>query len=74
MVAGWLFVRVEQKRCGVSPPSVYFNKLLKDLAVSRVNVAGAGAFLVYRMLRYGQNFVEQGIHQYELKFRLRRIK
>jgi len=32
------------------------------------------ARLVYRMLRYGRNFVEQGIHQYELKFRLRRIK
>jgi hypothetical protein len=25
------------------------------------------ARLVYRMLRYGQNYVEQGIHQYELK-------
>ncbi len=26
------------------------------------------------MLRYGQNYVEQGIHHYELKFRLERIK
>jgi hypothetical protein len=25
---------------------------------------------VYRMLPYGQSFVEKGIHQYELKFRL----
>ena len=32
------------------------------------------ARLVYRMLRYGQNYVEQGIHQYELKFQLQRIK
>ncbi len=30
------------------------------------------ARLVYRMLRYGQNHVEQGIHHYELKFRLQR--
>ena len=26
------------------------------------------------MLRYGQNYVEKGIQQYELKFRLQRIK
>jgi hypothetical protein len=26
------------------------------------------------MRRYGQNYVEQGIHQYELKFQLQRIK
>jgi hypothetical protein len=32
------------------------------------------ARLVYRMLRSGQNYVEQGIHQYELKFQLQRIK
>jgi hypothetical protein len=31
------------------------------------------ARLVYRMLRNGQNYVEKGIHQYELKFRLQRI-
>jgi hypothetical protein len=30
--------------------------------------------LVYRMLRSGQNYVEQGIHQYELKFQLQRAK
>ena len=32
------------------------------------------ARLVYRMLRYGQDYVEKGIQQYELKFRLQRIK
>ena len=32
------------------------------------------ARLVYRMLRYGQSYVEKGIHDYELKFRLQRIK
>jgi transposase len=32
------------------------------------------ASLVYRMLRYGQSYVEKGIHHYELKFRLQRIK
>jgi hypothetical protein len=26
------------------------------------------------MLRYGQSYVEKGIHQYEVKFRLQRIK
>lgn len=30
--------------------------------------------LVYRMLRYGQSYVEKDIHQCELKFRLQRIK
>jgi hypothetical protein len=32
------------------------------------------ARLVYRMLRYGQNYVEKGIEFYEQKFRLQRIK
>jgi len=32
------------------------------------------ARLVYRMLRYGQNYVEKGIEHYERKFRLQRIK
>jgi hypothetical protein len=32
------------------------------------------ARLVYRMLRYGQDYLEKGIHQYELKFHLQRIK
>lgn len=32
------------------------------------------ARLVYRMLRYGQSYVEKGIVEYEFKFRLQRIK
>jgi transposase len=32
------------------------------------------ARLVYRMLRYGQNYVEKGIQDYKQKFRLQRIK
>ena len=32
------------------------------------------ARLVYRMLRYGENYVEKGIEHYEQKFRLQRIK
>jgi len=32
------------------------------------------ARLAYRMLRYGQNYVEKGIEHYEHKFRLQRIK
>src|ERR1700758_5015450 len=32
------------------------------------------ARLVYRMLRYGENYVEKGIEHYERKFRLQRIK
>ena len=32
------------------------------------------ARLVYRMLRYGENYVEKGIEHYERKFRLHRIK
>jgi hypothetical protein len=38
------FARVEQKRCGVSPPSVYSSVLLKDMVVDSVKVAGAAAF------------------------------
>jgi hypothetical protein len=30
--------------------------------------------LVYRTLRYGQSYVEKGVHQYELEFRLPRNK
>ena len=26
------------------------------------------------MLRYGRSYVEKGVHEYELKFRLQRIK
>jgi transposase len=32
------------------------------------------ARLVYRMLRYGEKYVEKGIEHYEQKFRLQRIK
>jgi hypothetical protein len=32
------------------------------------------ARLVYRMLRYGENYVEKGIEHYEEKFRLQHIK
>ena len=32
------------------------------------------ARLVYRMLRYGKDYVEKGIAEYELKFRLQRLK
>jgi hypothetical protein len=39
-----------------------------------VAVAHHLARLVYRMLRYGENYVEKGIEHYEQKFRLQRIK
>ncbi|HEY5704672.1 MAG TPA: transposase, partial [Terrimicrobiaceae bacterium] len=32
------------------------------------------ARLVYRMLRYGRQYVEKGIAEYEIKFRLQRLK
>jgi transposase len=32
------------------------------------------ARLVYRMLRYGKDYVEKGIAEYEMKFRLQRLK
>ena len=32
------------------------------------------ARLVYRMLRYGLHYVEKGIAEYEMKFRLQRLK
>ena len=53
-----------------------YRRLKARLGAPKAIVAIAHHFarLVYRMLRYGQNFVEQGIHQYELKFRLQRIK
>jgi hypothetical protein len=53
-----------------------YRRLKARLGPPKAIVAMAHHFarLVYRMLRYGQNFVEQGIHQYELKFRLQRIK
>ena len=32
------------------------------------------ARLVYRMLRYGRDYVEKGIAEYEIRFRLQRLK
>jgi transposase len=53
-----------------------YRRLKARLGAPNAIVAMAHHFarLVYRMLRYGQNYVEQGIHQYELKFQLQRIK
>jgi len=53
-----------------------YRRLKARLGAPKAIVAMAHhlARLVYRMLRYGQNYVEQGIHQYELKFQLQRIK
>ena len=53
-----------------------YRRLRARLGTPKAIVAMAHhlARLVYRMLRYGQNYVEKGIHQYELKFRVQRIK
>jgi transposase len=53
-----------------------YRRLKARLGAPKAIVAMAHhlARLVYRMLRYGQNYVEKGIHHYELKFRLQRIK
>src|SRR6476620_2523485 len=53
-----------------------YRRLRARLGAPKAIVAMAHhlARLVYRMLRYGQNYVEQGIHQYELKFQLQRLK
>jgi len=53
-----------------------YRRLKAKLGAPKAVVAMAHqlARLVYRMLRYGQSYVEKGIHQYELKFRLQRIK
>jgi transposase len=53
-----------------------YRRLRARLGAPKAIVAMAHhlARLVYRMLRYGQNYVEKGIHEYELKFRLQRIK
>ena len=53
-----------------------YRRLKARLGAPKAIVAMAHhlARLVYRMLRYGQSYVEQGIHQYELKFQLQRIK
>jgi hypothetical protein len=59
-----------------SPDSQAANLYAPRLGAPKAIVAMAHhlARLVYRILRYGQNYVEKGIHQYELKFRLQRIK
>jgi transposase len=53
-----------------------YRRLRARLGAPKAIVAMAHhlARLVYRMLRYGQNYVEQGIHQYELRFQLQRVK
>jgi hypothetical protein len=53
-----------------------YRRLRARLGAPKAIVAMAHhlARLVYRMLRYGQNYVEQSIHQYKLKFQLQGIK
>ena len=53
-----------------------YRRLKARLGAPKAIVAMAHhlARLVYRMLRYGQNYVEKGIEHYERKFRLQRIK
>jgi transposase len=53
-----------------------YRRLRARLGAPKAIVAMAHhlARLVYRMLRYGQSYVEKGILEYELKFRLQRIK
>jgi transposase len=53
-----------------------YRRLRARLGAPKAIVAMAHhlARLVYRMLRYGENYVEKGIEHYEAKFRLQRIK
>ena len=53
-----------------------YRRLRTRLGAPKAIVAMAHhlARLVYRMLRYGENYVEKGIEHYEAKFRLQRIK
>jgi transposase len=53
-----------------------YRRLRARLGAPKAIVAMAHhlARLVYRMLRYGQNYVEKGIEHYEQNFRLQRIK
>ena len=53
-----------------------YRRLRAKLGARKAIVAVAHhlARLVYRMLRYGQNYVEQRIHQCELKFQLQSVK
>jgi transposase len=53
-----------------------YRRLRARLGAPKAIVAMAHhlARLVYRMLRYGESYVEKGIEHYERKFRLQRIK
>jgi transposase len=53
-----------------------YRRLRARLGAPKAIVAMAHhlARLVYRMLRYGENYVEKGIEHYEHKYRLHRIK
>jgi transposase len=53
-----------------------YRRLRARLGAPKAIVAMAHhlARLVYRMLRYGENYVEKGIEHYEHKFQLQRIK
>jgi transposase len=53
-----------------------YRRLRARLGAPKAIVAMAHhlARVVYRMLRYGENYVEKGIQHYEQKFRLQRIK
>jgi transposase len=45
----------------------------KGRAVAIFAMARKLAILIYRMLRYGEDYVDQGVHTYEEKFKERRI-
>jgi transposase len=47
---------------------------LKDAKVAVFDVARTIAKLVFRMLRYGQDYVDEGVAAYENRFRQRRLK
>ncbi|MBV9674195.1 MAG: hypothetical protein JO076_15395 [Verrucomicrobia bacterium] len=53
-----------------------YRRLKARLGAPKAIVAMAHqlARLVYRMPRYGAEYVEKGIEHYEIKFRLQRIK
>jgi len=56
-------------------PRSQYRRLRARLGAPKAIVAVAHLVrLVYRLLRYGQSYVEKGGHEYELKFRLQRIK
>jgi transposase len=53
-----------------------YRRLKARLGAPKAIVAMAHhlARLVYRMLRYGRQYVEKGIAEYEIKFRLQRLQ